>query len=290
MKTISVIGGTGMLGAPVAQAFLNCGYTVRIITRDSQKAYQKLGPGYDYREADLNNLSELRAALNGSDGIHINLSGHSKLTYFQNHVEGTQNILAAVEGADVQCISMISTASAYPEFADRWDNHYKLEAEALLKSSGIPYLVFMPSWFMETLPMFQQKNKLMHIGPSTQPIHWVSAADYAQQVISAYQDPNARNKRIVIYGPEAITMADAIQLFSNQHRLTVQKLPVWLAKVIGKLSRDETLFDVADLMQHYDRTGEKHVVDAARTQTKLSDWLPTSVLLKKQQPEVLFND
>jgi hypothetical protein len=133
---------------------------------------------------------------------------------------------------------------------------------------------------METLPMFQQKNKLMHIGPSTQPIHWVSADDYAQQVTNAYQDPNTRNKRIVIYGPEAITMAHAMKLFAGHHALTVQKLPVWLAKIIGKLSRDETLADVADLMQHYDRTGEKPVAEATRTQTRLSEWLPNSTLIQ----------
>jgi hypothetical protein len=49
-----------------------------------------------------------------------------------------------------------------------------------------------------------------------------------------------------------------------------------LAKVIGTLTRDETLTDVADLMAHYDRTGEKKVPDIIRTPTTFKTWLATS--------------
>jgi uncharacterized protein YbjT (DUF2867 family) len=278
MKTISIIGGTGMLGAPVAKALQEHGYKVRIITRNKTAAVKQLGDSFEYREANLQNVSELKEALAGSAGIHINASGHSKQSYFENHVIGTRNILKAIEGGPVQCISMISTASAYPEFADRWDNKYKMEAEALIKESGIPYLVFMPSWFMETLPLFIQKNKLMHIGPSTKDIHWITAQDYAKAVALAYQNEGVRNERIPLYGPEGITMAEAMNRFATHHKLSVQKLPVWLAKIIGRLSRDETLVDVADLMQHYDRTGEKHIPDVLRTTTTFNTWLTSSSL------------
>lgn len=50
-------------------------------------------------------------------------------------------------------------------------------------------------------------------------------------------------------------------------------MPAWLAKIIGRLSRDPTLIDVADLTVHYDRTGEKNVPNTVRTATTLSAWL-----------------
>lgn len=37
-KRILIIGGTGMLGSPVAQQFRAKGYTVRIFTRSPEKA------------------------------------------------------------------------------------------------------------------------------------------------------------------------------------------------------------------------------------------------------------
>lgn len=276
MKTISVIGGTGMLGAPVARSLRTEGYRVRVISRNSDKAERLLGPEFEFATADLQEVESLRLALAGSDAVHINASGHSRRSYYDNHVRGTQNILKALSGERIECISMISTALAYPEFANRWDNRYKIEAEALLKASGLPYLVFMPSWFMETLALFRQKQKLVHIGPSSKPIHWVTAQDYARQVTRALSDPALRNRRIVIYGPESLTMADAMAVYARHHDLKVQRMPTWLAKAVGFVSRDEELMDVADLMQHYERAGEKPVADAVRTTTTLTEWLTSS--------------
>jgi uncharacterized protein YbjT (DUF2867 family) len=273
MKTISVIGGTGMLGAPVARQLQADGYRVRVISRNSDKAGQLFGPEFEFATADLQDVGSLRRALAGSDAVHINASGHSRRSYYDNHVRGTQNILEALSTERIECISMISTALAFPEFVDRWDNRYKMEAEALLKASGLPYLVFMPSWFMETLPLFKQKRKLVHIGPSSQPIHWVAAQDYAVEVSRALTDPAVRNRRIPIYGPESLTMADAMMVYARHHGLKVQRMPSWLAKAVGFVTRDEMLMDVADLMQHYDRAGEKSVTDAVRTNTTLAEWL-----------------
>lgn len=273
MKTVSIIGGTGRLGAPVANALQRSGFRVRILTRNPEQARKQLGEHFDYARADILDRASLASALQDTDFIHINVSGHSKQSYYEQHVKGTENVLAALGAQTVECISMISSASAYPEFNDRYDNRYKLEAELLLKASGRPYLAFLPSWFMETLPMFVQKDRLMRIGPSSKPVHWVSAKDYAQIVVDTYKDPAQRNKRISVYGPEGITMAEAFKQFAQHHQLKETNLPVWLAKLIGTVSRDETLVDVADLMAHYDRTGEKQAPDTLRTQTRFNDWL-----------------
>lgn len=273
MKTISVIGGSGMLGAPVARQLRADGYKVRVISRDSDKAERLLGPDFQFETADMLNVDQLKRALKGSDAVHINASGHSQRTYYNNHVLGTKNILTALADERIECISMISTALAYPEFADRWDNRYKMEAEALLKASGLPYLVFMPSWFMESLPVFVQKQKLVQIGPSTQPIHWIAAQDYAREVSQSLANPTVRNRRVVIYGPESLTMTEAVAAYGRHHDLRVHRLPTWLVKTIGVISRNEVLVDVADLMQHYDRSGEKPVSDAVRTTTTLAEWL-----------------
>ena len=57
-----------------------------------------------------------------------------------------------------------------------------------------------------------------------------------------------------------------------------------LVKAVGFISRDETLLDVADLMQHYDRVGEKPVVDAVRTTITLAEWLDSRGVSEKFTP------
>lgn len=273
MKVVSVVGGTGMLGVPVCKALQKNGFKVRVISRDIAKAEQTLGAGFEYKQADLTKVAELKQALKGSHGIHINASGNSKASYYKNHVLGTQNILEAVKGEPIEFIGMISTASAYPEHDQRWDNKYKLEAEQLLKNSGLRYLVFMPSWFMETLNLFVQKQKIVHIGPSTKGIHWISANDYAQIVADTYLNKAVRNQRIPIFGPEALTMTTAIRLYAEHHQLKVQKLPAWLTQVIGRLTKDNSLIDIADLAVHYDRFGERKTDTVLRTTLTLPQWL-----------------
>lgn len=273
MKTISIIGGTGMLGAPVAKQLLTDGFTVRILTRNPEKAQQQLGDDFEYRLADIQDVASLKAAFEGTDFIHINVSGHSKASYYAQHVQGTKNVLKALAGKTVDCISMISSASAHPEFNDRWDNRYKYEAEQLLKASGQPYLAFMPSWFVESLSLLKQNNRVMHIGPSTKLIHWLTAEDYAKVVSQSLQDAHCRNTRMAIYGPEGISMRDAVARFAASQNLKVQTMPAWIASLLGKLTRDETLVDVADLMVHYDKTGEKSMPNTLRTETTLNTWL-----------------
>ena len=278
MTTIAIIGGTGMLGAPVANQLLQDGAKVRIISRNPNQVTHLAAPNKDIVYGDIFNVESLKTALQDVDAVHINLSGNSAKTYYQNPVIGTQNLLKALKGQTLNAISMISVATADPEYSDRADNRFKLAAENLLKDSGQPYLIFRPSWFMETLPLFQQKKKMIHIGPSSKPIHWLSAGDYAHAVSRAILRDTDRHKTMTLYGPEPITMATAIARYAAHHHLSVQKMPVWLAKLIGKLTRDASLVDAADLLAHYDQTGEKDVPEAWRTTTTLSQWLTREVI------------
>lgn len=278
MKKIAVVGGTGMLGSPVARQFLNDGFDVRIISRNAISAKEKLGEGFEFVQADIFDQQSLSKALQGCQGIHINLTGNSSESYYKNHVAGTKNILASVDKDAIALISMISTASAYPENDFRADTKYKLEAEELLKKSGFEYLVFLPSWFMESLPLFVQKDKVIHIGKSTQKIHWQTANDYAGKVSEAYQDKTCRNKRITIFGPEPLTMKQAVKRYAEHKNLTYQAMPVWLAKMFAWLSKDADLKDAADLLQYYEQVGEKVVREntghsVIRTNETLDDWL-----------------
>lgn len=276
MKTIAIIGGTGMLGTPVATQLKQDGYQVRILSRNTDKARQQLGDGFDYQQADIQNPASLKQALKGVDAVHLNLSGHSKQSYYASHIQGTKNVIQALEDQPDTLISMISSAMAYPEFNDRWDNRYKWEAEQLLKASGHPYLAFLPSWFMESLPLFVQKNKVMLIGPSTRPIHWVAAQDYAREVSKAYQNPDCRNQRLSIFGTSTLTMEEALDRYAQHHGLTLQRMPAWLASAIGWLTRDEGLMDIANLLTHYDKHGEKSPEDVISTRTTLLDWIADS--------------
>jgi uncharacterized protein YbjT (DUF2867 family) len=50
MGRILVIGATGLIGAPVARRLLADGHQVRLLVRDTGRASQRLGDGFEYLE------------------------------------------------------------------------------------------------------------------------------------------------------------------------------------------------------------------------------------------------
>jgi len=278
IKTVAVIGATGMLGAPVAKQLVQDGFNVRVVSRDISTAKNLFtglthGGHISYAQADLGHSGQLKAALNGVDAIYINLSGNSPRTYYVNHVTGTQQILAAADHANIQLVSMISMASAYSENSFRADTNAKLQAEALIKQSGLDYLIFMPSWFMETLPLFVQKGKVMQIGKSSQPVRWQTAKDYACIVSESIQ-AGVFNQRIAVVGPKALSIDNALDLFAKHQGHPIQKMPIWLAKLIARLTQDDGFYDVADLLQYYEKVGEiTREKNKVITTTTFEQWL-----------------
>ncbi len=277
-KTIAVIGATGMLGFPVAEAFAKNGHKVRIISRNSSKARQQFqGDQFEFAQADLFDHESLSKALKQVDAIHINLSGNSPETYRTNHIEGTKHILRAVDRASIQMITMISTATAYPSNDFRVDTQAKLEAESLLKQSGIPYMVYLPSWFFETLNLLVDQGTVTTMCEATQPIRWLSAKDYASAVVQSYSLHELYNKRLTLLGPEAMTITQAADIYAHTKALSRYHMNETDAWAYAKDLGDDTLLDAVDLLSYTEKVGEQpdpvtldHPLTAP---TRLSDWL-----------------
>lgn len=278
MKTIAIIGATGRLGAPVARAFQQQGYKVRLISRDINKLVNQFNRHeFEFQQADLFDLPSLQQALQGAEAIHINLGGNSPQSYIKNHVQGTEQILKAVDKSCIQLISMISTASAYPKNDFRTDTQAKLQAEALIKQSGINYLVYLPSWFYETLNLFVDEQQITMIGDSTQKLHWLSAQDYANAVVESYKQPALHNRRLTLFGPEALTIKQAATKFAQTLKYSMSYLSFKEAREIALQSGDEQFIDDVDLLDYTEKVGEE--VDSTTLEhplsfsTTLDSWL-----------------
>ena len=81
MKKILVLGGTGMLGGPVAQRLRADGFDVRLLARDPEKAHAAFddasegAAGFEIVAGDVSDLGSLERALQGCDGVHISVGG-----------------------------------------------------------------------------------------------------------------------------------------------------------------------------------------------------------------------
>jgi uncharacterized protein YbjT (DUF2867 family) len=155
----------------------------------------------------------------------------------------------------------------------------KARAEELLRRSGIPHMVFRPTWVMEVLHNFVKADRAAVIlGRNPPELHFFAAADFGRMVASAFEDDRALGKRLYIHGPEGITLPDALERFFRgcHPDLKVVRLKLWQARWIARLTGRMDF--VSRLIAFFDRVGE--LGDPAEANalvgapsTTLSEWI-----------------
>ena len=251
-KRILVLGATGFLGEPVARKLQEDGYAIRLLVRNVEKAREKFDDRFEIVQGDVNNIEDVKAAIQDCTGVHCSVAGDAELT-------AVQQVIAAADGSKLERITYISGCTAVEE--NRWFPliETKLQAEVALQESGIPYTIFAPSWPMEMLVRYARNGQPTLIGKQTRAYHFFSVADLARMVSVAYRSDTAVNKRFVIHGPEAIPFDEALMRYCKVFHPEVEKvakLPVWLAMLIARLTKNELMRFGAELSGYFDKVGE----------------------------------
>lgn len=111
---------------------------------------------------------------------------------------------------------------------------------AAVKASGLDYVIFHPSNFMENfLPggPYRQGKKVVLAGKSEHPMHYIAGRDYARQVVAAFERLRpGQSATYDVQGPEAFTADQAADVFLANYtaeKLTISRAPLGLLKVLG---------------------------------------------------------
>ncbi len=278
-KTILIIGGTGMLGKPVAQQLKADGFNVRLLARNPGKAQKLLGDGYEIVKGDVDNAAALREAMIGVDGVHISLKGGpTEADFDRMDYLATRDIANAAKELGVGRVTILSAYAVSEEKADTPESRSKVKGEAALKSSGVPYTICRASWFMETLPLFVQGKSISLIGNLPHPLHWIAAEDYARMVSKSYQTDETLNKELYIFGPEAYTMGEAMKIYADHTGVKVAPMSTQMLAALGALTFNVEWKGMAVLMKHYENWGEDGSPEEANRllgapRVTLQEWL-----------------
>jgi uncharacterized protein YbjT (DUF2867 family) len=281
---ILVIGGTGVLGAPVSRYLKESGFQVRVMTRDLQKAHKIFDRSFDLFDGNLQDLACLEEALEGCEGVHISLPSEVE----QQVAEVVARVAARHK---IQRISYISGATVaeehcWFEMADR-----KFRAEQAIRKSGIPYTIFCPTWVMEILPKFVNQGRAAVFGKQPFPYHWVAVDDLARIVTTAYQLKEAENKRFILLGPEAIPMQEALMRYCtvvHPEIHEVSAMPFWLVKLLATATRNSELKAAGEMMAYFEKVGEESsnpssdICLLGRPSITLDQWLESKKLSQEQ--------
>jgi uncharacterized protein YbjT (DUF2867 family) len=252
MPTILVLGGTGMLGAPVVTRLLDDDFAIRLLARHPDRARRRFPRSVDVIAGDATDRRAVARAAAGCQGIHISVSGPSDRP-------AAEHVAAVAERAGVERITYLSGSTVSEENAWFPMIREKLAAERALREGPVPVTILCPTWPMEQLPRFVRDGRATLIGDQPTPLHWFAAADLARMVSAAFRTEAAAGTRLHVHGPEAIPIRAALERYCRAEHpgAEILSLPVPAARVAAEQAGDPVLGFMAELMDYFDRVGER---------------------------------
>jgi uncharacterized protein YbjT (DUF2867 family) len=213
---ILVTGGSGFVGGHVVHELRRRELPVRCLVRDPGKATKLAAWGCDLVQGDMTDPASLRAAVTGAEAVvHLVAIRQGREEQFRRiMIEGTRDLLAAAKDAGVARFVHMSalgtreeTKDLVPYFRAKW------ETEQLVQASGIPHVIFRPSFVFGPdggiLPTFAKLARLTPvtpiIGSGRQRIQPIWAGDVASYFAEGVQRHDVAGRTFELGGPDVVT-------------------------------------------------------------------------------------
>ena len=250
MKVL-IIGATGLLATHLIPELSKKGIQLRLFSRSIKK--EDYPSTIEVMSGNVFNESDLTKAIKGCNAVHISISkvDESRAAF---------KIAAAAQKEKVCLISYVSGSTVHEK--NGWFRmiNQKLEAEKMIKESGIPYLIFRPNWFFDSLELMVRGDKASVIGKQKHPIRFIAAEDFARMVCNAYVSSDIRNKTFFIHGKKQYSLPELLKSYCKELRPEVKKVsnvPVGMLKMIGIISRNKEIKEAAQMFAYFEKTPER---------------------------------
>ena len=239
-KTIFVTGGTGNQGGAVARNLLQQGFSVKVLTRDtdSLKARNLKKLNIHLVKGDLNYAHTYREHLNDAYGIF------SVQTY-ENGIEKEINqgitlaTLAKEFGVKHFLYSSVTGAilnSGIPHINN------KFQIENYIRQIGLPFTIIRPASLYENFLIPQVKKGILK-GKLVQPIHgdtimqYVASEDIGKAAAKIFENTEMYLGKTIPLAAEELSAREVADTFSDalKKKIEYKKLPALIARLfLGK--------------------------------------------------------
>jgi NADH dehydrogenase len=226
-----IIGGTGFVGGYILEALDGQipSDQIRVISRDQASLEKLKAQGYDTVAGNVANQDDLRRATQGVDNVifltAIIREVRGKGQTFDAVIgQGAENMVQAAKEAGVTRILFMSALGA-----DDIDTGYfknKLRGERAVKESGIPYVIFRPSFLIGPGGEFPGLLKQLTnfpivpvLGSGKYPVQPMYVRDMARYFASALTDDRYTNQTFDVGGPETFEFNEMLrQTLTARHK------------------------------------------------------------------------
>ncbi|MDQ3696625.1 MAG: SDR family oxidoreductase [Gemmatimonadota bacterium] len=220
---ILVAGGTGDLGGAVTRMLLARGEKLRVLVRPSSPYASLADAGAEVAIGDLKDRASLDAACRGVETV-ITTANSARRGGEDNpqsvDVEGNRNLIDAAKAAGVRHFVFVSAMGADPNGPIAF-LAAKGKTEEYLGASGMRYTIIAPNAFMEVWTSMlvgapaRAGQPVTLVGEGRRKHSFISAADVAEYVVAAVSNPAALDARLVLGGPEPLSLREVASIYER---------------------------------------------------------------------------
>ena len=241
-NNIIVYGGTGYYGRSVVNKLIHKGQSVKVLSRNENRAKEILGDKVEIFEGDVTNKETIIKSLENVDTIIICLSAMSnKLIGKMKEIE-RDAVLEIMEEAKKQGISRLIYMSGYemreqllndlkiPEFGA-----IKIEIESKISESKFNWTILGDAPAFEIFFAFVKNGKMSIPGGGFNRIPCISAEDVGEITAQVAMRNDLNGKRIKLTGPKAYSFPEVAALISDitGKKLKHIKIPLFIIKLVS---------------------------------------------------------
>lgn len=228
-KKVLVIGATGLIGQAVAHQLKADGFFVRVFSRSHEKAASIFDSGYEVAEGNVLDPDALPVPFKGMECLYISLPERDVPAALPNIVK-----IAKQEG--IKHITYASGCTVKEE--NSWHPMIKghFIGEKILSECGIPYTIFALTMVMDMIPRYANNGKPFIMGTQPHGWSWIYSGDLARMVSKAYTIEEAKNKRFTVFGPEKLTIPEAVDRFNSiffPEAKPARPTPYWVMNLLA---------------------------------------------------------
>ncbi|AFD25661.1 SDR family oxidoreductase [Deinococcus gobiensis] len=205
MTKIAVTAATGHLGQLTVQALLDRGVPAGdlvAIVRDPQKAQAIAAQGVEVRQADYTQPEGWAQALAGVDRLLL-ISSSSMEDRAGQH----RTVIEAAKAAGVELLAYTSLLKADTAQMSLAADHQA--TEAILKESGVPYVLLRNGWYLENYNAAQSLGAGAVLGAAGEGrINAASRRDYAEAAAAVLSTEGHAGRTYELGGDQGFTLAE----------------------------------------------------------------------------------
>lgn len=241
---IIVYGGTGFYGHKVVEKLVKKGHLVKVVTRNSKTAIQKVGNKVELFECDVTEKGVIKKSLEDVNAIVICLSAMSNKLIRQMKEIERDAVLEIIEEAEKQGISRLVYMSGYEMRAELLDElgipefgEIKIEIEAKIKQTNLNWTILGDAPAFEMFFAFLNKGKMIVPGGGLRAFPTISPEDVGEITAQTVMRNDLSKKRIKLTGPKAYSFPEVAGLMStiSGKEIKHMRIPLFLVNFVSFL-------------------------------------------------------